>query len=169
VPMQTCAQCQTEFRPRRLTAKFCGDRCRKAASRGAAGGVPHAFVSVTGLPPTRSHNGAPDVTLRTPISRASKPLPRGIVPDARWPGRHVSAAPARWLAVGYGQFDQGEGCFAQLPWDDPVSQFVKRPADDPIHEDPSEQFARTIGVACVDDCFSEFLSTIRISYDKSNL
>src|SRR5262249_4498349 len=57
----------------------------------------------------------------------------------------------------------------QLARDDPVSQFVERPPDDPIHEELNEQFSRLIGVAGVDDCFAEVLSAIRINDDKSNL
>ena len=34
----------------------------------------------------------------------------------------------------------------QLARDDPVSQFVERPPDDPIHEELNEQFSRLIGV-----------------------
>jgi hypothetical protein len=37
-----------------------------------------------------------------------------------------------------------------LPPDNSVSQFVKRPPDDPIHEELNEQFSRPVGVAGVD-------------------
>jgi hypothetical protein len=86
-----CLACETEFHPRRSTARYCGDRCRKAASRGAARGVPRAFLSMTGHPrPPEAANPlpAPDVTLTSPIKRKSKPLPDGIVPDAKWPGMY---------------------------------------------------------------------------------
>src|SRR6478735_4948201 len=100
-PMQTCAQCQTEFRPRRSTAKFCGDRCRKAASRGAPGEAPHAFLSVTGHPPsapTIKPAPATLVTLTTPIPRASK-LDSRIVPDAKWPGMYRLRRPDGSLSM----------------------------------------------------------------------
>jgi hypothetical protein len=32
--MTVCAVCQSPFEPRRSTARFCGDRCRKRAARG---------------------------------------------------------------------------------------------------------------------------------------
>jgi hypothetical protein len=86
-----CLACKAEFRPRRSTARYCGDRCRKTASRGAAREVPRAFLSVTGPPsPQEAANPlpAPDVTLIPQQIRASKPLPDGIVPDAKWPGMY---------------------------------------------------------------------------------
>jgi hypothetical protein len=50
----SCIQCKQIFRPRRSDARYCGDKCRKAASRGqpteAARKRLQPFLSVTGYP-----------------------------------------------------------------------------------------------------------------------
>jgi hypothetical protein len=91
-----CLACKAEFRPRRSTARYCGDRCRKRASRPNSvpqpqKRPPRAFLSVTGHPRTQEAANplpAPDVTLIPQQIRESKPLPDGIVPDAKWPGMY---------------------------------------------------------------------------------
>jgi hypothetical protein len=101
-----CLACKAEFRPRRTTAQYCGDRCRKASARSRAHSVPqtqkpglHASVSVLGHPPNRSHNGTPCVTLTEQQPRTSELLPEGIVHDANWPGMYRLRQPDGSLSV----------------------------------------------------------------------
>jgi hypothetical protein len=84
--MTACAACKTEFQPRRSTARYCGDRCRKAASREASRGGPRSFLSVTGHPPTSRPFEPSHVTLTSPVRRESERLDRRIVPDEKWTG-----------------------------------------------------------------------------------
>ena len=72
--MTTCAACKTEFRPRRSTARYCGARCRKAASRGVTGGRLHSFLSVTGHTPSPRPSKPSHVTLTSPVRRNSNAL-----------------------------------------------------------------------------------------------
>jgi hypothetical protein len=85
-PKIACANCGSEFQPQRRSARFCGDACRKRASRGARtppGKAASAFVSVTGIPASQETTKSIFVTLRRP-----KALPRRIVPDAQSPGMY---------------------------------------------------------------------------------
>jgi hypothetical protein len=98
VPAKTalCPTCGDGFTPRRSTARYCGDACRKAAQRNRDRGLPDraptrapaavtgALLSVTGTPHTCSRNATRSVTLTPQGRRASKLDPR-IVPDAKWP------------------------------------------------------------------------------------
>ena len=82
----TCAHCGNVFKPLRRSARFCGDRCRKRASRGGATApaVPAGtFLSVTGHRDIRANNKPIFVTLRQPRS-----LPRGIITDAKYSGMY---------------------------------------------------------------------------------
>ena len=80
--MTTCPHCQTEFTPKRSTARYCGPTCRVAGHRRPAEPARGAIFSVTGHPTTQPHVSAPDVTLRRPN------LSAGIVPDANWAGMY---------------------------------------------------------------------------------
>ena len=85
--MTTCHNCQTEFTPKRSTARFCGPTCRVAGHRGtpsergtdhrsgATGAVLALHPTQVAPKPTRAPK-APVVTLRQPISRPYK-LPSG--------------------------------------------------------------------------------------------
>ena len=80
--MTTCQHCQTEFAPKRTTARYCGDTCRQAAHRSPprARQAPRgAVISVTGAP----HTAAADLG-----RSCHAKLPAGIVPDAKWPGMY---------------------------------------------------------------------------------
>jgi hypothetical protein len=95
-----CLACETQFHPRRSTARYCSARCRVAHARSRSDiprkgpqGVRGAIISVTGHHPSSPTAEGHSVTLTSPIKRESKPLPDGIVRDAKWPG-NVSAAPA---------------------------------------------------------------------------
>jgi hypothetical protein len=102
-----CAYCHEVFRPRRSTARYCGDRCRKRASRPDSvpqpqKGRPRAFLSVRGHPTTPNPGwGPPDapVTLIHQQIRAPKSLPNGMVADARWPGMYRLINPDGSLSV----------------------------------------------------------------------
>jgi hypothetical protein len=81
-----CAHCSDEFKRQRRTARFCGDACRKRASRGAAPAPEkgaNAFLSVTGLRNIPEATKPILVTIRRP-----KAIPKPIVPDAQWPGMY---------------------------------------------------------------------------------
>jgi hypothetical protein len=83
--MTVCAVCQSPFEPRRSTARFCGDRCRKRAARGTGAALRSrysAFVSVTRPTESRRRRKPVSVTLR--FSRLD---PR-IVPNVRYPGMY---------------------------------------------------------------------------------
>jgi hypothetical protein len=100
--MTTCVACKTEFRSLRSTARYCGDRCRKAASPGAARGGLHSFLSVTGH---SIASGLPnllpglDVTLTCPVRRESKTLHSLIVGDGKWPGMYRIRRPDGSVSV----------------------------------------------------------------------
>jgi hypothetical protein len=82
----SCAQCGNVFKPLRRSARFCGDTCRKRASRGMprAFGVPaRAILSVTVRRDIRATIKTIFVTLKKPAS-----LPEGIVPDGNYPGMY---------------------------------------------------------------------------------
>jgi hypothetical protein len=82
----TCAHCGNVFKPLRRSARFCGDRCRKRASRADATVPPvpaGTFLSVTGRRDIRANNKPIFVTLRQPAS-----LSEGIVPDGNYPGMY---------------------------------------------------------------------------------
>jgi hypothetical protein len=84
-----CSHCGIEFKPRRCSARFCSSRCRLISHRSATAGTPAtatrkdagARVSVSGPASLQNQNPAGSETLR-------QPLPRGIVPDAKWPGMY---------------------------------------------------------------------------------
>lgn len=97
--MTTCAACKTEFRPRRSTARYCGARCRKAASRGVTGGRLHSFLSVTGHTPSSRPSKPSHVTLTSPVRRELKRLDRRIVPDEKWPNMFRIRLPDGALSV----------------------------------------------------------------------
>jgi hypothetical protein len=96
-PTAVCTVCGSPFTPRRSTARYCRDACRKSAQRGrdrglpieapveAAGAHADAFLSVTGQPTTPHSTSGADVTLTPQQSRPPKPLPKGIVRDAKFP------------------------------------------------------------------------------------
>jgi hypothetical protein len=92
----TCPICKTKFTPRRSTARYCSDRCRKSASRSAATATQApagALLSVTSAVGTYNHPADDLVTLISQQPRASKPpskaiLDRRIVPDEKWPGMY---------------------------------------------------------------------------------
>src|SRR5262249_676167 len=91
-----CAQCGNVFRPLRRSARYCGDACRKRASRGAP--IAHrepggAVVSVTGHRHTQEAGKPIFVTLRRP-----RPLPRGIVQDAKYPSMYRLRLPGGSLS-----------------------------------------------------------------------
>ena len=82
----TCAHCGNVFKPLRRSARFCGDRCRKRASRGGATAptVPAGtFLSVTGHRDIRATIKLIFVTLRQPAS-----LSESIVPDGNYPSMY---------------------------------------------------------------------------------
>jgi hypothetical protein len=85
ISVATCRCCGRSFQPRRSTARFCSDACRKRASRGAptlpekAAG---ALLSVTGTVGTYASLGSENVTLRR------KSLDPRIVPDPKWPNMY---------------------------------------------------------------------------------
>jgi hypothetical protein len=91
-----CPSCGRVFMPRRSTARYCGDSCRKRASRPNSVPRPQerplrAFLSVTGHPtPREATNPLPasDVTLIPQQIRASESLPNGLIADDRWPGMY---------------------------------------------------------------------------------
>ena len=91
-----CQACRKPFTPKRSTARFCSDRCRLAAHRGRAperapepvAVALHASVSVSSTRETHSLPSGVRETLKPSIPSAPKPLPRGIVPDAKWPGMY---------------------------------------------------------------------------------
>jgi hypothetical protein len=75
-----CASCGASFTPLRSTAQFCGDRCRKRASRDtprANSEAASALVSVTGHAGLQNQGRAVSVTLNP-----------CIVADERWPGMY---------------------------------------------------------------------------------
>src|SRR6478672_9104414 len=86
-----CLHCERPFRPRRSTARFCSSRCRLSSHRsvGARASLTAtetatvAAVSVSGPAGLRKQSPAISETLRT-----RRPLPRGIVPDAKWSGMY---------------------------------------------------------------------------------
>ena len=94
-----CPTCGDGFTPRRLTVRYCGDACRKAAQRNRDRGLPDrapatapavvtgVLLSVTGTPHTCSRNATRSVTL-TPQGRWASKLDPRIVPDAKWPGMY---------------------------------------------------------------------------------
>jgi hypothetical protein len=90
--MTTCHHCQTEFTPKRSTARYCGDACRVAGHRRPAQPARGAILSVTGHPTTRLANSGADVTLRKPD------LPAGIVQDVKWPGMYRIRLPGGGLS-----------------------------------------------------------------------
>ena len=104
-----CHHCQTEFEPKRSTARYCSAAHRLAAHRGSldrpqkAAQAPTngAYVAETlRNDPTPSPAQKPGVeTLKTPIPRALKTLPAGIVPDAEWPGMYRVVRPDGSLSV----------------------------------------------------------------------
>jgi hypothetical protein len=102
-----CLACKAEFRPRRSTARFCGDRCRKRASRPDSvpqtqKGLPRAFLSVRGHPTTPTPGwGLPEprVTLIHQQIRASESLPNGMVADTKWSGMYRLIDPDGSLSV----------------------------------------------------------------------
>jgi hypothetical protein len=93
--MTACSHCGRGFTPRRSTARYCGDACRKRASRekmpaGGPRAAPDAFFSVTGTPVTTEIINRPAesrVTLKVSSKPAPK-LPPGIVPDGVYPGMY---------------------------------------------------------------------------------
>jgi hypothetical protein len=93
--MTACLACETQFHPRRSTARYCSARCRVAHARSRSDsprkgpqGARGAIISVTGRQPSSPAAEGHSVTLTCPTKRESKPLPDGIVPDARWPGMY---------------------------------------------------------------------------------
>jgi hypothetical protein len=86
-----CLHCERPFRPRRSTARFCSSRCRlnshrsvgARASLTATETAADAAVSVSGPVGLRKQSPAISETLRT-----RRPLPRGIVRDAKWSGMY---------------------------------------------------------------------------------
>jgi hypothetical protein len=105
-----CLTCHTPFTPRRLTARYCGDACRKAAQRSRDRGLPvervenapgvavDAIISVTGYVGMDKPRSGESVTLTPPISRPPKPLPAGIVPDAKYPNMYRLRLPSGGLS-----------------------------------------------------------------------
>jgi len=94
--MTVCAVCHSSFEPRRSTARFCGDRCRKRASRGtptAPRKAASAFLSVTGHTDIRRAVAPAFVTLR----RSKGPDPR-IVRDGRWSSMYRVRLPGGGLS-----------------------------------------------------------------------
>ena len=90
-----CLACETEFHPRRSTARYCSARCRVAHARSRSDSPARgpqepagAIISVTGHHPSSPAAEGHSVTLTSPIKRESKPLPEGIVPDAKWLGMY---------------------------------------------------------------------------------
>ena len=89
----TCAECGRCFTPRLSTARYCSSRCRLLRHRASRPAMPArggetadgAFLSVSGYPTTQPRGNGIGETLRAPQARA---LPRGIVPDANWPGMY---------------------------------------------------------------------------------
>ena len=96
--MTTCAACKTEFHPRRSTARYCGARCRKAASRETPEGGLRSFLNVTGHLPSSRSSKPSHVTLTSPIRRESECDPR-IVPDENWPNMFRIRLPDGALSV----------------------------------------------------------------------
>jgi hypothetical protein len=103
-----CAACKTSFHPRRSTARYCGDRCRVAGHRArkpvrAAAAAVDASNPSPGHPTTQVPTKVADVTLTTPILRASKPPSRKldprIVPDDKWPDMYRLRLPDGRLSV----------------------------------------------------------------------
>ena len=96
--MTTCQACELPFTPRRSTARFCSDRCRKANARQGADSVPRArgvrrgaVLSVPRYPTLGDPTADSNVTLIPPVIPASKPaieLPPGIVRDAKYPNMY---------------------------------------------------------------------------------
>src|SRR5262249_20427397 len=98
-----CPQCGVSFVPRRSTARYCGDACRKAAQRNRDRGAQpqppatapavtvQAILSVTGTQETDNRPSAASVTLisqQPPASKAAPKLDPRIVPDAQWAGMY---------------------------------------------------------------------------------
>jgi hypothetical protein len=86
-----CLHCERPFRPRRSTARFCSNRCRLNSHRSVAARTPltatetppGAIVSVSGAVGLQKQSPAISETLS-----GGRPLPRGIVPDAKWSGMY---------------------------------------------------------------------------------
>jgi hypothetical protein len=115
-----CLACKTEFtpKPRRNqhsalgahgAARYCSDRCRLRAHRARNANVrPVQRASQTGIEgavvrETLAGGGMchpiRETPLETPTKRESKPLPSGIVPDAKWPGMYRLRLPDGSLSV----------------------------------------------------------------------
>lgn len=101
-----CLACETQFHPRRSTARYCSARCRVAHGRSGSDsprkgpqGIRGAIISVTGHHPSSPAAGRHSVTLTSPIKRESKPLPDGIVPHAVYPGMYRLVDPDGSLSV----------------------------------------------------------------------
>jgi hypothetical protein len=105
-----CLTCRTPFTPRRVTARYCDDACRKAAQRRRDRGLPidmparasgvaaHAIISVTGYVGMDKPRSGENVTLTRPISRPPNPLPASIVRDVKYPSMYRLRLPAGGLS-----------------------------------------------------------------------
>jgi hypothetical protein len=116
-----CLACETQFHPRRSTARYCSARCRVAHARSwsdspatARQEPAGAIISVTGHHPSSPAAEGHSVTLTSPIKRESKPLPDGIVPDAKWPGMYRLCLPDGSLSVMV-NLTRAKDALAQVP------------------------------------------------------
>jgi len=89
----------------RAGARYCHDRCRLRAHRGAPGKRVHAEISVSGTPTPSAVTSSPSVARETDkhsIPRASealsRPLDPRIVPDSKWPGMYRIRLPGGGLS-----------------------------------------------------------------------
>lgn len=72
-----CSNCGETFRPKRATARYCGDRCRKAASRGREG-PRHANSDASVHLPTLSVTSAPGTLPRGRLSEEKDDYPHVV-------------------------------------------------------------------------------------------
>jgi hypothetical protein len=95
-PGRTCSHCDSQLRPKRSTARFCGPRCRVAAQRTRDRGIPIGTVATR---PSAAADAILSVTTPVSLSEGQKPqsvtlrrkppnLDPRIVPDPKWPGMY---------------------------------------------------------------------------------
>src|SRR5262245_36438105 len=94
----TCDHCGQPFTPQRRSARFCSDAHRLAAHRASLGrsqDAPESPSGRSGGHETLKSDARAVATQNTPISETLRQpkLPKGIVPDAKWPGMYRLVRP----------------------------------------------------------------------------
>src|SRR5262245_13037002 len=94
----TCDHCGRHFTPKRRSARFCSDAHRLAAhcaSLGRSQDAPESPSGRSGGHETLKSDARTVATQNTSISETLRrpKLPKGIVPDAKWPGMYRLVRP----------------------------------------------------------------------------